>query len=282
MKVGLFVDITEDYAEKIRHAKRLGFDCGQLAMWDMDFYTEENLLGLKRVLREEQFEVHGFWCGWSEPVIWKYPEMYRSLGLVPAAYREKRLEELRRGARFAHALGVDTVITHTGYLPDDPHDRTHVAIVEGLRELCLELRSRGQRFAFETGEELPLTLSLMIGEIGLDNVGVNFDPANLITTGRGNPRDAMELLVSRVFGMHAKDGVPARFGEVKGKQVRVGEGRADFRRLLTQLKSGGYTGDIYIEHEIPNCDTRDRDILDARQYLMGLIDEIYGEKGEKA
>ncbi len=275
MRVGLFVDITENYAEAIRHAKRLGFDCGQLAMWDMDFYTAENLQGLQRVLREERFDATGFWCGWSAPVIWKYPEMYHSLGLVADEYRERRMEDLWRGAKFADDLGIKTVITHTGYLPDDPNAPAHIAIVESLRDFCLELKARGQTFAFETGEELPLTLSILIGEIGLDNVGVNFDPANLITTGRGNPQDAMELLISRVVGMHAKDGIPAKFGDVKGKQVRVGEGRADFRRLLTQLRDFGYTGDIYIEHEIPDCAERDRDLLDAKAYLQTLINEIY-------
>ena len=276
MRVGLFVDITKDYASAIRHARALGFTCGQLAMWDMSFYTEENRRGLQRVLAEEGFEVTGFWCGWSGPVIWKYPEMYHSLGLVPAEYRAARMEDLRRGARFAYDLGIQTVITHTGYLPDDPAHPTHVAIVHELRDFCRELAARGQTFAFETGEELPLTLSILIGEIGMENVGVNFDPANLITTGRGNPQDAMELLVSRVVGMHAKDGVPARFGDVKGRQVRVGEGRADFARLLTQLREGGYTGDIYIEHEMAVCGDRDRDLLDAKAYLEALIEKIYG------
>ena len=276
MRVGLFVDMTENYAEAIRAAKRMGFDCGQLAMWDMSFYTKENLAGLKRVLEEEAFDATGFWCGWSEPVIWKYPEMYHSLGLVADEYREQRLDDLRRGAKFAYDLGIKNVITHTGYLPDDPPHPAHAAIVHALREFCTELKSRGQTFLFETGEELPLTLSILIGEIGLDNVGINFDPANFITTGRGNPQDAMELLVSRVVGMHAKDGIPARFGEVKGRQVCVGEGRVDFRNLLTQLKNFGYTGDIYIEHEILDCTTRERDLQKSKVYLRELIDEIYG------
>jgi len=275
VRVGLLVDITTDYGEKIRHAKRLGFDCGQLVMWDMDFYTEENLFGLRTVLEKEQFEATGFWCGWSSPVIWKYPEMYRSLGLVSDAYRERRLQDLRRGAKFAYDLGVKNVITHTGFLPDDPQDPRHVAIVKELCAFCSELKARGQSFSFETGEELPLTLSLLIGEIGLDNVGVNFDPANLITLGRGNPQDAMELLVSSVVGMHAKDGVPPRFGEAKGKQVPIGTGRVDFSRLLTQLRDGGYSGDIFIEHEMAESVDRDGELLQAKRYLENLIKEIF-------
>ncbi len=274
MRVGLLVDITENYKEKIRHAKKLGFSCGQLAMWDMGFYTEENLDGLKKTLEEEQFEVTAFWCGWTGPVIWSYPDMYQSLGLVPDYMRAKRLEDLRRGAKFAYDLGVDTIVTHIGYFPDDPYHPTHISIVQCLKDFCKELAERGQKFTFETGEELPLTLSILINEIGLENVGVNFDPANLISGGRANPNDAMELLVSRVYGIHAKDAIPAKFGDVKGKQVPIGEGRADFKNLLCQLKGAGYIGDIIIEHEIPNADNRDADIIRSKKYLEKLIDEV--------
>lgn len=275
MKVGLFVDITEDFEGKIRHAKSLGFDFGQLAVWDMDFYTDENLEKLKTLLRELDFTVTDLWCGWSEPVIWGYPHKYSVLGLVPVEHRQRRLEELRRGALFAHKLGVKNIITHTGFIPDDPFAEAHVGVVECLKSLCSELAERGQSFAFETGEELPLTLSIMINEIGLDNVGVNFDPANLISGGRGNPCDAMELLGCRVTGMHAKDSVPAKFGEVGGHQVPVGEGRVDFEALLRQLKEIGYEGDIVIEHEMYSRPDRDGDIVKSKKYLEELIARVF-------
>ena len=275
MKVGLLVDITENYEKKIRHAKSLGFDFGQLVIWDMDFYTDENLCALKKLLTELDFTVTDLWCGWSEPVVWKYPDKYTTLGLVPKEYRAKRLEELRRGGKFAYDLGVKNIITHTGFIPDDPSAEAHVGVVECLKELCTELKERGQTFSFETGEELPLTLSIMIGEIGLDNVGVNFDPANLISGGRStNPCDAMELLGSRVTGFHAKDAIPAKFGEFGGKQTPVGEGRVDFERLFRQLKELGYTGDVVIEHEMYSRPDRDGDILKAREYLEKLIKEL--------
>ena len=264
MKVGLLVDITENYEEKIRHAKGLGFDFGQLVIWDMSFYTQENLVALKRLLKELDFTVTDLWCGWSEPVIWKYPENYASLGLVPKEYRAKRLEELKQGGRFAYELGVKNIVTHTGYIPDDPNAEAHIGVVNALKELCGELLERGQTFSFETGEELPLTLNTVIREIGLPNVGVNFDPANLISAGRGNPNDAMDLLGSRLFGIHAKDAVPAKFGETGGKQVQIGEGNVDFVRLFQQIKAFGYEGDIVIEHEMYGREDRDGDILRPR------------------
>ena len=271
MKVGLLVDITEDYEKKIRHAKSLGFDFGQLVIWDMDFYTDENLVKLKNLLAELDFTVTDLWCGWSAPVVWKHPDKYTTLGLVPKEYRAKRLEELRRGGKFAYDLGVKNIITHTGFIPDDPSAEAHIGVVECLKDLCSELKSRGQTFSFETGEELPLTLSIMINEIGLDNVGVNFDPANLLSGGRGNPNDAMELLGCRVTGFHAKDAIPAKFGEFGGKQTPVGEGKVDFKRLFCQLKELGYAGDVVIEHEMYSRPDRDGDILKAREYLENLI-----------
>lgn len=275
MKVGLLVDIKGSFEEKIRHAKSLGFDFGQLVVWDMDFYTDDNLEALKKLLSELDFTVTDLWCGWSEPVVWKYPDKYTTLGLVPKEYRAKRLEELRRGAKFAYDLGVKNIITHTGYIPDDPAAEAHVGVVEALKILCSELKERGQSFSFETGEELPLTLSIMINEIGLDNVGINFDPANLLSSGRANPCDAMELLGCRVTGFHAKDAIPPKFGDFGGKQMPIGEGKVDFERLLRQLKKFGYKGDIVIEHEMYMREDRDGDILKSKQFLENTVAKIF-------
>lgn len=277
MKVGLLVDITDNFEEKIRHAKALGFDFGQLVIWDMNFYTQDNLAALKKLLSELDFKVTDLWCGWSEPVVWKYPDKYTTLGLVPKEYRAKRLEELKIGGRFAYELGVKNIISHTGYISDNPRAEDHIGVVEALKELCAELKERGQTFSFETGEELPLTLSIMIHEIGLDNVGINFDPANLISGGRStSPCDAMELLGSRVTGFHAKDAIPAKFGEFGGKQVPVGEGKVDFERLLRQLKELNYSGDVVIEHEMYSRPDRDGDIIKTREYLEKAISKVFG------
>ena len=274
MRVGLVVDIGKNYEKQIKHAVDLGFTSGQLTVWDMDFYTYENLEGLKKVLKELNFEPTALWCGWTGPVVWSYPHMYTTLGLVPDWMRQKRLEDLERGADFAYALGIKTIITHIGYTPDNPFDPARMAMVQGLKPLCKKLLDRGQCFAFETGEEIPVTLGMLITEIGYENVGVNFDPSNLYSGGRGNPNDALEYLMPRIFGFHAKDCIPAVFGEPKGKQVLIGTGRVDFKRLITQLHEAGYTGDITIEHEIKGTADRNVEVREAKKYLEDIISEV--------
>ncbi len=277
MRVGILLDISGDYREKIQHAKDLGFDFGQLVVWDMDFYTDENAAGLKATLEEIGFEAVSLWCGWDGPVDWSYPDGYHTLGLVPDWLRDRRVKQLHKGAEFARKVGIDMIATHTGFLPDDPRDPKHVAITLALKDLCTELKKHGQRFEFETGEELPVTLALLIKEIGLDNVGINFDPANFIINGRGNPQDAMDMLGDHIFGMHAKDAVQANFGEPSGTEVQIGTGRVDFKALITKLKEHNYEGDIIIEREIPYGEERDRDVLASRDYLQKIIDEVYGK-----
>lgn len=277
MKIGLLVDISENWEQKLRHAKSLGFNFGQLANWNMSFYTEKNLNALKNFLAEIDFTVTDFWCGWSGPVIWDGDEKYGSLGLVPKQYRAQRLEDLKKGAKFAYDLGVKSIVSHTGYISDNPFSEDYQGVIAALKELCSELKTRGQTFAFETGEELPVTLGRMIKDIGTGNVGVNFDPANFICCSRGNPNDALEILGSRVIGVHAKDAVYATFGETEGKHAVIGEGRVDFEKMFRQLKEFGYSGDIVIEHEMYDRPDRDGEIVRSRIYLETIINKIESE-----
>ena len=131
MKVGLLVDLHKDFENDIKHAKELGFDFGQLVNWDMELYTDENLQKLKNVLEKYQFTVTDFWCGWSEPVVWKYPERHITLGLVPKEYRAQRLEDLRRGAEFAYKLGVKNIVTH---ISDKMPKNTEITVVCGTNK----------------------------------------------------------------------------------------------------------------------------------------------------
>ena len=275
MKVGLLVEITENCEQQLRHAKKLGFDTVQISNWNMDFYTDENLTYLKALISALGLTVTDFWCGWSGPVDWKYPNNHKVLGLVPEKYRAQRLNDLKKGALFAYNLGIKSVISHTGFIPDNPEAEGHIGVVNALKELCGELKERGQTFSFETGEELPVTLGIVINKIGLDNVGINLDPANLISDGRANPIDALELFGEKVFCVHAKDAIPPKFGEAGGKQVPIGEGKVDFEKLIRILKANGFDKNLIIEHEMYDRENRDQDIKNARIYLETLINKVY-------
>jgi len=113
---------------------------------------------------------------------------------------------------------------------------------------------------------------IQIAEV--ENVGVNFDPANFLINGRANPSDAMDRLAFMTYGFHAKDGVYAKGFEPKGKEVQIGQGQVNFADLLQKMKDAGFDGDITIEREIAEGPERDRQILEEKVYLEEIIAKL--------
>lgn len=274
MKVGILANLTVDPRECIKHCTDLGFKSGQISVWNMDLYNEKTAFELISACRELEFEISALWCGWSGPCDWSYPNMYATLGLVPPAWRERRTFDILKGSEFARALGVRDIITHIGYIPDDPRNPDNYGTMLAVKYIAEKIAPHGQRLLFETGEELPTTLLRMICDTGCDNLGINFDPSNLITSGRANPTDALERFMPYVYGFHAKDGVPATGFEAKGKQAVIGKGKVDFRTIFKMLNDANKDIDITIEFEMPGITDRDPYIKDAKIYLEKLIGEI--------
>ncbi len=273
MKVGILIHFNHNAYECIAEAARQGFDNGQISMWDMSLYTDEIAEEIKRACADFHFTVTAVWCGWSGPIDWTYPNMYQTLGLVPAATREMRIEELLKGAEFARKLGVQDIITHIGYLPDNPFHPDNIGVCQALKRICGELKKYNQYFLFETGEELPLSLVHLMNKVGLDNMGINFDPANLLMNGRGAcPVAALEFLAPYIRGFHAKDALKPVAPELKKIEVPVGQGDADFPALIQKLREIGYNGSITIEREnYDDPEKRKQEVAQIKAYLESLI-----------
>ena len=90
-----------------------------------------------------------------------------------------------------------------------------------------------------------------ISDVGRDNLHVNFDPANMILYGTGEPIEALRKIGSRVRSVHCKDGVWAgKPGEEWGREVALGQGDVGMENYLQTLKDIGYQGPLTIEREI--------------------------------
>ena len=271
MRVGILVTGEGDIEGKIRKVKSVGFDFGQISVWDMSLHSEEYAQKIKAICAANNFEVTSLWCGWSGPVDWTYPGMYSTLGLVPAWLRERRMNDLMDGADLGRLLGIRDIVTHIGYIPDNPFDENYIGITEALTVIGTKLKRNGQRLLFETGEELPVTLIQMIKATGLDNLGVNLDPANLTMSGRANAVEALIYFMPYLMNMHAKDGLRPADGEPSGVEVPIGRGHANFPELIRILKENRYDGEIVIEREGVAEDVWEEDVVMAKAYLEGLI-----------
>ncbi len=142
--------------------------------------------------------------------------------------------------------------------------------VAAIREVATYCKRNGQNFRYETGQETPITLVRAMGDVGVDNQGVNFDLANLILYGKANPVDAIELLGPYVQGIHAKDGMWPTNPKQLGEEVAIGKGKVDFPRIIERLKQLNYRGAVTIEREISGPQQLE-DVRAAKMYLEKLI-----------
>jgi len=275
MKLGVIISLTEQIEEEMDQVVRLGLPTFQLNCWNGAFLTPQMAERARAAAAKRGLEISAFWCGWEGPAVWDQVDGPLTLGLVPVAYRHERLKMLLRGADFASWLGVKDMVTHVGFIPENPNDPEYRSLVSSLRYLVQHCRARGVNFLFETGQETPVTILRAIEDIGLDNIGVNLDPANLILYGKGNPVDALDVFGRYVRGVHAKDGLYPTSGRLLGREVPLGEGKVDFPRLVAGLKRLGYQGAMTIEREISGPE-QERDILMARDLLAGLIRQAEG------
>ena len=184
-----------------------------------------------------------------------------------------RVKNLCDGADFAKLLGVTDVVTHMGFIPEDPNDPLFGGFCVAVRTVAQHLQKNGQYLLFETGQETPVTMLRCFEKVGTDNLGVNLDTANLILYGKANPVDALDVFGKYVRNLHAKDGLYPVNGHDLGKETPVGEGKVDFAALFRKLRELGYDGDITIEREIKG-ERQLADILASREYMNKLLADI--------
>lgn len=272
-KIGVLVHFKADLDiyEKLKTIKSYGFDCCQIAVWDTSLYTDENAKAIKAAAEEFGVEISTLWCGWSGPKQWNFTAGPATLGIVPPAYRMKRAEELILGARFAAKIGTHRAATHVGFIPENMSDPEYSGIVAILKYVISAFAELNVNFLFETGQETPVALLRMIEEIGMDNVGINMDTANLILYGKANSADAISVFGKYVMDTHIKDGFYPTNGKELGREVKVGDGLANVPEVVARLKAVGYKGNYIIEREISG-DQQTRDILETFDYLKKIID----------
>lgn len=277
MKIGVKVGYgptSEPIKESMQKIAELGMSSCQIVVSHKDYITKESADYVKECIKETGVEISSVWAGWGPgPCEWNFTAGPETLGLVPVAYRANRLERLLEVSAFTEMLGVENMITHVGFIPENMTDPNYPGVVAVLRKLCSVMKERGQYFLFETGQETPIVLLRTIEAVGTGNLGVNLDTANLILYGKANPVDALDVIGKYVRDTHCKDGFYPTCGNELGKEVRLGDGKVDFYRFVEGLHKLGYTGPLTIEREVSG-EEQINDIIYAKAYLEGIKEKL--------
>ena len=276
-RIGAMVgyDTDVDILEKFRKNQELGINSCQICIWNVDiFRSDEHAEKIKAAIAETGINVSSLWAGWTGPCEWNFTAGPDTIGLVPVAYRFTRLNELKSASDFAEKIGVKQVVTHVGFIPENPSATEFNGTVAALRNLCGYMKKKGQHFLFETGQETPITLLRTIEAIGTGNLGVNLDTANPILYGKANPVDALDVFGKYVMDTHIKDGFYPTNGMYLGHEARAGDGKANIPEVVRKLiVEYGYEGPFTIEREISG-EQQTADIIHAKKLLEDAMENI--------
>jgi len=151
-------------------------------------------------------------------------------------------------AALAGCESIGLVTFHAGFIPHEA-GRERTMMVTRLREVADLFQAAGVAVAFETGQESAATLADALREIDHPAIGVNFDPANMILYGMGDPVDAVRTLGPWIRQVHIKDALPAPRTGAWGQEVQVGTGAVAWLPFIGALRDLSRPLDLVIERE---------------------------------
>lgn len=200
------------------------------------------------------------------------PTVQRTVGFIPRDTREERERRTLEISDFAARLGVGSIACHIGCVPEDTADPDYVGVRDLVRRICDRAARNGQTFALETGQEPARVLLRFMEDVNRPNLRINFDPANMILYGSGDPIEALRLLGPRVASVHCKDGdwPPAGVPGALGRERPLGDGAVGIPRYVRTLAEIGFRGPLNVERETEDQQERLRDIARGIALLRSL------------
>ncbi len=275
--LGVFASIDAGLGVNLEVAHELGVPTIQLHAPQKSTRTARHAEQFLARLKELGITISVVFGGFEGESYADIPTCIRTVGLVPPETRAARTAEMQEIADFARMLGVDAVGLHIGFVPHDTADGRFAQVVAVTREVCDHCAGNNQRLHLETGQESADALLQFHSAVERDNLFVNFDPANMILYGSGEPIEALQKVGHLVRSVHCKDANWAeKPGEEWGAEMPLGAGQVGMETFLRTLNDLGYDGPLTIEREFPQDPVRQKEEIGGG---IRLLTELKGKIG---
>lgn len=192
----------------------------------------------------------------------------RTGGIVPDNTWEENWRHIQATADIAAQLHLPLVTFHAGFLPHDPTHPSYAKLAGRLLQVADIFAARGIQLGLETGQETAETLDHFLTGLGRSDLGVNFDPANMLLYDKGDPVAALRRLGRWVKQVHLKDAIRTRVPGTWGEEVVVGTGQVDWPAFMLALTELGYSGNLCLEREAGT--QRVADLRAGAQFIQQL------------
>lgn len=257
-----------DMAELVAILRRLKLDYVQLAIADLAQLDDKRKQSELEQLRSAGIVITAGMLAFPREDYSTIQSIRRTGGFMPDDLWPERRKLASLSARFAAEIGVKMIGTHVGFVPH-PNSAGYAEARGRVRAVAADFAEAGIDLVMETGQESAQELLEFLQNLGASNVFINFDPANMILYGAGDPIEAIGTLGEYIRHVHVKDAKSsAKPGEQWGDEVPFGKGEVGPKRFLRALKKIGYRGPLVIEREAGN--SRVEDIQEAKSALADL------------
>ena len=277
--IGVFASIDAGLGVKLEVASELKIPTIQLHAPHRSSRTPEQAERFMARLEELNIQLTAVFGGFDGESYADIPTVERTVGLVPPETRAARLQEMKEISDFARLLGCEVIALHLGFVPHDTTSASYQEVIDVTRQLCDHATRNDQAVHLETGQETADGLLTFLTNVQRNNLFINFDPANMILYGTGEPIEALKKVGKYVKSVHCKDGTWSdQPGVTWGCEVPLGAGQVNFEAYLTALRDIGYRGPLTIEREIPQEPERQKaEIGGAAKLLTDLRKKIIGK-----
>ncbi len=266
---GVFTSVDAGFGVKLEVAQDLGVTTAHLHAPHGSTRSSTDPAALARRFAEAGIRITVVFAGFDGESYADIPTVVETIGLVPKATRNERIVELKSIIDFTNALGCDATGLHIGFVPHDENHGDFQDLVTATQDVCDFAKQRGIHIHLETGQEPADVLLRFLDAVDRENLWVNFDPANMILYGCGEPIEALQAIRARVRSVHCKDAKWSdQPGKTWGEETPLGQGDVDFEAFFRTLKNIHYSGPLTIERELSEEPERQKEEIAGALHLI--------------
>ena len=174
-------------------------------------------------------------------------------GYIPDQHWDANWATAQAVAKTAKGMDLTLVSSHAGFHPSDAGERGFAKLVDRIGKRRDALRrprpDAGVRDRPGNRRHARPVPGRDGSQKGATNLGVNFDPANMILYDKGDPIVSLRKLMPRVKQVHIKDAVRTKTPGTWGTEVPIGEGQVDWKAFMQVLAEGNFAGNLVVERE---------------------------------
>jgi len=201
--------------------------------------------------------------------------------LVKPETKNSTIDEFKKRVEIAVSLESNIITAETKEKPEKlSDDEAWKWCCEIVREICEECKKCGVYLAIEPSGSCFIKDYFMWKQLSdrvkMENLKVNYDPANILWAGR-DVIEGVHFLKKDIVHTHAKNIIFGKEGgyiegesKIRVRDVPADEGKVNYREYINSLEEIGYDGFLTIEMHARKGEDRRDDILKSKKYIEKL------------